>query len=56
MTLFSELKNIVHQNNNSNFYFDRLGWLEQIWIVELCSLLEQKINDNKKIHSTEKSE
>ena len=42
MTLFQELEAIVRRKNNSNFNFD-LEWITQIWIAELCALLDNKL-------------
>lgn len=50
MNLFEELKEKVHKNNNSNFHFDKLEWVAQVWIKNLCDMFEEKLKTKNYYH------
>ena len=41
MTTFEKLKDKIHSENNSNFYFDVLGGPIQVWIKGLCEIIDE---------------
>lgn len=41
--MYGELKERVESKNNSNFYEDRLTGPTQVWIRELCRVLDGKL-------------
>jgi len=41
---FKELQYNVESTSNCNFYFDKLDAPTRVWIRGLCSLIEQKNN------------
>jgi len=47
---FEELEKKVKEGYNTNFHFDRLEWVAQIWVTELCSLIEEKLKTKNYYH------
>ena len=43
MTLFEELKEKIHSKTDSNFHLKCLDLTAQVWIQELCELIDEKM-------------
>jgi len=42
MDFFSELKSKIHSKHNSNFHFDSLDGAIRIWIIGICTLIDER--------------
>jgi hypothetical protein len=51
ISIFAELKSNIHQNHNSNFHFESLNWNTRIWIKKLCDIIDERLDNKKKIIS-----
>ena len=42
--IFDEVKKEIESESNSNFHWDRLTWVEQIWIHKICEVMDRKLD------------
>lgn len=47
MTFFDELKESVREGpgHNSNFEFNKVGWVNGIWMRAMCELIDKKLDE-----------
>jgi len=43
MKIFKETLKRIHENTNNNFHFDNLDWTTQVWINELCNVIDRRL-------------